>query len=186
MVPAEGRAEAGVGNAVAAISSPLRPSAMLSSPIVSAISAPRRVSLPGAISRPSALLLPCGGLLACVLRLLPRLLGTLHLALLRVLLLNVPSPLLLLRPLLLNVLCPLLLRPIFGGTAGALLLPTVLAFRRGLFFVLLPVRRARKGNRREKQQRGSGSYRANESHRNQPPLRLRLSLNADCQSAWNR
>jgi len=116
-------AEAVRGNVVTAIASTLRPSAMIAVPVLRPILLKRTVPLPGAMLCPSPLLLPRHRLLLCALRLLllPGLLGTLCLRLLRplplrlgrlrvLLWLRLLGALLLLWLLLTRLLGPLLLR----------------------------------------------------------------------------
>ncbi len=59
MLTSEIDAERVLRNVVSTIASPLRPSAMLASPPLSATLLPGAVSLPGAVYLPSPLLLPC-------------------------------------------------------------------------------------------------------------------------------
>lgn len=66
----KGETETVLRNVVPAITSALPPSAMLASPVLSAILLPRAMPLPGARRRISALLLPGGCLLLRALRVL--------------------------------------------------------------------------------------------------------------------
>jgi hypothetical protein len=119
------------------------------------------------------LLLRLLGSLRLLLLLLLRLLGPLRLLLL--LLLRLLGSLRLLLLLLLRLLGPLRLL--------LLLLPTPLRFRFALLLIALRVRRV---NRPEKHKQGSDTDHSNQLHRNRPPLRSRLGVHANGQSAAPR
>ena len=108
---------AGLRNEGTAVTSTLRPSAMVAIPPLTTALLPGAMSLPCAVRSPSLLLLPRGRLLVCALRLLLfGRLGAVRLLLLRPLLLSLAALLrllrgldtfLLLRPLLLSLAAPL-------------------------------------------------------------------------------
>jgi len=178
---------------------------MIAVPVLRPILLKRTVPLPGAMLCPSPLLLPRHRLLLCALRLLllPGLLGTLCLRLLRplplrlgrlrvLLWLRLLGALLLLWLLLTRLLGPLLLRlgrlrvllllRLLGTLLLRLLSRSCVLLLRLLVLLLSALQsRVRRDNRPDKQKQGGGARCSNQLHSDGPPLRPPLSVHADDQ-----